>query len=86
MRCVAPASWATAVTLGMVGIAIATAVYLAALLRDAPALAGQGNGPLELLSVGASLAVVLAVMIAACVPALANVIPPRAGTPRRTGR
>jgi hypothetical protein len=76
-------AWATVTALGMVGIALATAVYLAALLRDAPGLAGQGNGPLELLSVGASLGVALAVMVAACVPVLASVSRLRAGT---TGR
>ena len=46
----------------------------------------RATGRSEVLSVGASLAVVLAVMIAACVPALANVSRLRAGTPRRTGR
>lgn len=55
---------AAVVVLGMVGIAVATAIYLAALLHDAPGLAGQGNGPLELVSVAASLGIQLAVMAA----------------------
>ncbi len=60
---------ATVVVLGMAGIALGTTVYLVALAHDAPGLAGQGNGPLELLSVGASLAVQLVVMVAVLVPA-----------------
>jgi hypothetical protein len=60
---------AAVVVLGMFGIAAATAVYLLALLREAPDLAGQGNGPLELLSVAASLGIELAVMVAVAVPA-----------------
>jgi hypothetical protein len=58
------AGCAVVVALGMVGIAVATAVYLATLAHDAPGLAGQGNGPLGTLSVGASLGVQLAVMVA----------------------
>lgn len=58
----ASAACAIVVVLAMVGIAAATAVYLAALLHDAPGLAGQGNGPLGLVSVAASLAIQLAVM------------------------
>ena len=57
---------ATVAALGMVGIAAATAVYLAALLADASGLAAEANGPLGLLSVGASLGVQLALMIAVC--------------------
>jgi hypothetical protein len=57
---------ATVATLGMVGITAATAIYLGALLADASGLAGEANGPLGLLSVGASLGVQLAVMIATC--------------------
>jgi hypothetical protein len=60
---------ATVVVLGMAGIALGTAVYLVALAHDAPGLAGQGNGPLELLSVGASLAIQLVVMVVVLVPA-----------------
>ena len=63
------AGCAVVVVLGMVGIAVATAVYLAALAHDAPGLAGQGNGPLGTLSVGASLGVQLAVMVAVSVSA-----------------
>jgi hypothetical protein len=50
-------------------IGCGTAVYLVALAHDAPGLAGQGNGPLELLSVGASLAIQLVVMVVVLVPA-----------------
>lgn len=57
------------VVLGMAGIALATAVYLVALLHEAPALAGQGNGPFELLSVAASLGIQLVVMTAVLLPA-----------------
>jgi hypothetical protein len=60
---------ATVVVLGMAGIALGTAVYLVALSHDAPGLAGHGNGPLELLGVGASLAIQLAVMVVVLVPA-----------------
>jgi hypothetical protein len=63
------AACATVVVLGMVGIALATAVYLVALAHDAPGLAGQGNGPLELASVAASLGIQLAVMVVVAVPA-----------------
>lgn len=57
---------ATVATLGMVGITAATAIYLGVLVADASGLAGEANGPLGLLSVGASLGVQLAVMIAVC--------------------
>jgi hypothetical protein len=60
---------ASATVLGMAGIALATAVYLVALVHDAPGLASQGNGPLELLSVTASLGIQLAVMVVVAVPA-----------------
>ncbi|HVS99760.1 MAG TPA: hypothetical protein VHE08_04515 [Solirubrobacterales bacterium] len=65
----ASAACALVVVLGMVGIALATAVCLVALLHDAPGLAGQGNGPLELVSVAASLGIQLAVMLAVAAPA-----------------
>jgi hypothetical protein len=60
---------AIVVVLGMLGITLATAVYLAALLHQAPGLAGEGNGPLGLLSVAASLGIQLAAMAALAVPA-----------------
>jgi hypothetical protein len=63
------AACAIVVVLAMVGIALATAVYLVALLHDAPGLAGEGNGPLELASVAASLGIQLGVMVAVTVPA-----------------
>jgi hypothetical protein len=62
---------AIVVAVGMIGIAVATAVYLATLVHDAPGLAGEGNGPLEILSVGASLGIQLAVMVAVSFPAVA---------------
>jgi hypothetical protein len=65
----ASAACAGLLVLGMVGITLATAVYLVALVHDAPGLAGQGNGPLELISVVASLGVQLAVMAVVAVPA-----------------
>jgi hypothetical protein len=65
----ATSACATVVVLGMAGITLGTAIYLLALAHDAPGLAGQGNGPLELLSVGASLAVQLVVMVVVLVPA-----------------
>jgi hypothetical protein len=57
---------ATVATLGMVGITAATAIYLGALVADASGLAGVDNGPLGLLSVGASLGIQLTLMIAVC--------------------
>ncbi|MGH2937012.1 MAG: hypothetical protein ACRDPE_02705 [Solirubrobacterales bacterium] len=57
------------VVIGMFGIALATAVYLIALLHDSPGLADQSNGPLALFSVAGSLAIQLAVMVAVAVPA-----------------
>jgi hypothetical protein len=60
---------ATVVVLGMAGITLGTAIYLIALAHDAPSLAGQGNGPLELLSVGASLGGQRVVMVVVLVPA-----------------
>lgn len=60
---------ATVVVLGMLGITVATAAYLAALLHQAPGLAGEGNGPLGLVSVAASLGIQLAAMAALAAPA-----------------
>jgi hypothetical protein len=68
------AACATLVALGMIGIAIATAVYLVALLHEAPGLAGQGNGPLELFSVAASLGIQLAAMAAVATPAALSAV------------
>lgn len=48
---------ATLVAAAMIAIACATALYTIALVLDAPGLAGTGNGPYELVSVGASLVV-----------------------------
>jgi hypothetical protein len=79
----ASAACALVVVLGMVGIALATAVYLVALLHDAPGLAGDGNGPLELASVAASLGIQLAVM--ALVAALATLSARRSRARARAG-
>jgi hypothetical protein len=65
----AVAACALVVVLGMVGIALATAVYLVALLHDSPGLATEANGPLGLVSVAASLGIQLAVMVAVGAPA-----------------
>jgi hypothetical protein len=53
------------VAFAMAAMTLATTVYLAALLGDAPAAGAQPNGPLGLVSVTASLAIQLAVMLAA---------------------
>jgi hypothetical protein len=71
---------ADGLVLAMAAIALATAVYLASLLATAPGLAGQANGPLGLLSAGASLALQLAVMVLATGGAALS-----AGRARRTG-
>jgi hypothetical protein len=48
----------------MLAITLATAVYAVALPLDAPTLAGEPNGPLQLISVGVSLVVQLIAMSA----------------------
>ncbi len=55
----------TLVTAAMTAIALATAVYAITLFADASQLAASANGPLQLLSTGASLAAQLAVMLLA---------------------
>jgi hypothetical protein len=55
----------TLVTIAMVAIAAATALYAIALAADASQLAGEPNGPFGLLSVRASLIVAVIVMVAA---------------------
>jgi hypothetical protein len=71
------------VFIGMLGISLATAVYLIALLHEAPALADQGNGPLALVSVAGSLAIQLAVMVAVAIPAGLSATRVRARTTAR---
>lgn len=61
---------ARVVALAMTAIALATAAYLAALLAAAPGLAGEGNGPGGLMSVGVSLALQLGVMLLAAAAAI----------------
>jgi hypothetical protein len=51
------------VTAAMVGIALATALYTLALPGDSPSLAGDPNGPLQLITTEASLIVQLIVMV-----------------------
>lgn len=53
---------AAVVAAAMVGIVLASAVYLLGLLLDASSLAAEGNGPGGVLSVAASLAIFVAVM------------------------
>jgi hypothetical protein len=55
----------TVVTLAMAAMAAATAVYALALALDASRLAGEPNGPFQLLSTAASLILQLVVMVAA---------------------
>jgi uncharacterized membrane protein len=57
----------TIVTVAMMAIAAATAVYAIALPLDASRLAGEPNGPFQLLSTTASLIVQLVVMAGASV-------------------
>jgi hypothetical protein len=62
---VAALACGTLVTTAMALIALATALYVAALTVDASALAAEGNGPFGALSVGASIGFQLIVMLAA---------------------
>lgn len=70
---------AAIVAVAMVGIASACAVYLVALLADAPSLAGQGNGG-GLISVGASLGIVLAAIALAAAAGSASALRARRAT------
>lgn len=54
----------TAVTLCMLVITVATGLYLATISLDAPVLASSGNGPWQLISTTASIAVQLVGMLA----------------------
>jgi len=64
-RLVAALASGTLVTVAMFAIAVATAVYGIALAIDAGSLAGESNGPFQVLSVTASLIVLTIVMVAA---------------------
>ncbi|MBV8999939.1 MAG: hypothetical protein JO304_12815 [Solirubrobacterales bacterium] len=55
----------TIVTIAMIVIAAATALYAIALAADAARLAGEANGPFQILSVSTSLIVQVLVMVAA---------------------
>ncbi len=50
---------ATFVSMAMIVMTCETALYTIALMLDAPGLAGEGNGPFQLVNVGVSLAVVI---------------------------
>ncbi|MGH2833195.1 MAG: hypothetical protein ACRDK2_10515, partial [Solirubrobacteraceae bacterium] len=63
---------ATLVTAAMLVIAAATTVYAVALPFDAPALAGEPNGPLQLLSVSVSLVVQLIEMSVCAILAMTS--------------
>jgi hypothetical protein len=60
---------ATVVVAAMVGIAVLTAAYLVTVVAAAPGFAGEPNGPLGLVSVAASLAILMVAMLAVSVPA-----------------
>jgi hypothetical protein len=64
-RLLAALSSCAVLTGAMVAMALATAAYAIALPLDASALAGSSNGPLQLLTVGASLAAQVVAMAAA---------------------
>jgi hypothetical protein len=70
---------AAVVAAAMVGIALAGAVYLAALVADAPSLARQGNGG-GLISVGASVGVCLAAIALAAAVGSASALRTRRAT------
>lgn len=62
---VAALACGTLVTAAMALIALATALYVVALVVNASSLAGQGNGPFGVPSVGISIGIQLVVMLAA---------------------
>jgi hypothetical protein len=60
---------AVAVVAAMIGIAVLTAAYLVTLVVAAPGIAGEPNGPLGVVSVATSLAILLVAMFAVSIPA-----------------
>jgi hypothetical protein len=60
----------TIVTVAMLAIAVAAALYTIVLTADAARVAAAPNGPFQMLSVTASLIVQLVVMVGAGVPAV----------------
>ena len=64
-RLVAALACGTLVTAAMALMALATALYVGALAIDASSLAGQGNGPFGVPSVGLSIGIQLVVMLVA---------------------
>jgi hypothetical protein len=64
----------TVVTVAMVAIAAATAIYAVALAADASPLAGESNGPFQVLSVTTSLIIQVAVMVGAAVLAVTTTL------------
>jgi hypothetical protein len=69
-RLVTALACGTLVTAAMAAMAFATALYAIALPVDAPQLAGTPNGPLQLVSTGASLVAQLIIMVLAAMLAL----------------
>jgi hypothetical protein len=70
---------AAVVVAAMIGIALLTAAYLVTVVLAAPGFAGEPNGPLGVVSVATSLAILLVAMFAVSVPAALGVR--RAGGP-----
>jgi hypothetical protein len=64
-----PVTCATVVAAAMAGIAVLTAAYLVTVVLAAPGFAGEPNGPLGVVSVATSLAILLVAMFALSVPA-----------------
>jgi hypothetical protein len=67
------ATCAVAVVAAMVGIAVLTAAYLVTVVLAAPGFAGEPNGPLGVVSVATSLAILSVAMFAVSVPAVLGV-------------
>ena len=80
---VAALACGTLVSAAMALIAVATALYVAALTLDASALAAEGNGPFGVLSVAVSIGFQLIVMLAAA--SLASVSTRRGWAALRSG-
>jgi hypothetical protein len=80
---VAALACGTLVTVAMALMALATALYVVALAVNASSLAGQGNGPLGVPSVGISIGIQLIIMLAAA--SLATVSTRRGWQAMRSG-
>jgi hypothetical protein len=64
---------ATVVVAAMIGIAVLTVAYLLTAVIAAPAFAGEPNGPLGLVSVATSLAILSVAMLVLCVAAAVGI-------------